>query len=142
VVAVLKVSGGERPEHLAQTFTDACTTDGEAYGLLVDTLKTFRPPKAGEDGVFELGFSPGIRLEPPGGQGRTRLLKRPRLNDEKDPTGFVGYPPDGIETEVLFKDVGPAQLGKVLADPPFNMPPDRVKDLVRTATSEANKDSR
>jgi type IV pilus assembly protein PilM len=134
VVAVLRVSGGERPEQLAAKFTEGCETDGTEIGLVVDTLKTFKPGRPGEDGMFELAFSPGVRLEPAGGQGRAMVLKKPRLNDDKDPNAFIGVAPNGVEVKVPFSAVAPAELSKVLNERWPELTAPRIKELVQAAT--------
>jgi type IV pilus assembly protein PilM len=138
VTAVLRVSGGERPEGIAQAFIKGCEDTANALGIVVDTLKTFRPGKPGEDGVFELGFTPGIRLEPLAGEGRAWILRNPKLDDANSPTAFVGMAQNGIQTSVPFKDVSPTELGKILREHFPDLAEDRVKEIVKDAQSAAN----
>lgn len=122
ILVTLKVSGGERPDQVAATFTKACVDN--ALGLVVDTPTRFKGGKPGEDGEFQLAFWPGLPLPPPGAEGRTKVLRHPSpkdpwaamLDDAKAPTAFVGLGADGLRQVVPFAEVAPQELKKLLEE--------------------------
>jgi type IV pilus assembly protein PilM len=116
VNVVLRVSGRAEPQTIARKF-QADVADNP-LGLVVDVPKAFRGGKAGtdEDGEFELAFTPGLRIEPEGGQGRARHLKHFDVEPKEDPKGFKGTTPDGVVVVVPFEQVPVPELKKLLKE--------------------------
>jgi type IV pilus assembly protein PilM len=128
VVATLRVMANvDKPEQKYTAFVKAI--EENQRGLIVRILSRFKPPKSGQDGEFELELWPGETLARVGGAGRPHVLARVRLDDEQNPTAFVGMPAGGVEARVPFAEVDPADLQRVLNERFPGLSPELVKAI-------------
>jgi len=135
VAVLLRVSGLQQPQQIYGKFVAAC--EANTRNLVVRTITAYKPGKPGQDGDFELEFWSGELLTGPGGQGRPQLLAMIRLDDEQNPTAFVGMSPGGIEVRVPFAQVAVEDIKRVFTDRFPNLPADAQKSILEEAARAA-----
>lgn len=136
VLATLRVMANvDKPEQKYTAFVKAC--EENTRGLVVRVLTRFKPPKPGQDGEFELELWPGEVLGRPGDTGRPVTLARIRLDDEKQPTAFVGLTPGGLEARVGFGEVKVEDIKRVLSERFPGLAQDQARSILEEAARAA-----
>ncbi|MDF1700494.1 MAG: hypothetical protein P1V36_04980, partial [Planctomycetota bacterium] len=79
-----------------------------------ETVKPPREGRGGRPGTCEIDFFPGVILEPADDKGEPSILREVGLDDPEEPTFFVGFRPDGVQTRVEIETVKKKQREALL----------------------------